>query len=167
MRASTVLRRAGVLEVAHRLDLDPLEILHLLVEADSLPGDLRFDEADAERLQELAGAEWWWAEGEPFLADDDPGPDMVRAILEEIVARGFVGGRSTRRDNLLRGIGSDRRLVAEDAVAALISAGWLAESQRQTGSMVTLPQARLAEAQVFLEGGLVPIDLAVRLGRSA
>ena len=122
MSAATELR-ISLDEVAGALELHPFDVARILGHRGELPPGLRFTRDDVERVRQLAGIELWWT-GTTGLPGADPARTeaLLRSLAKMLVERDRVADRTTRADNLLRGLGSDDRRRVRRLVNALITA---------------------------------------------
>jgi len=155
-----LLQRLSVSDVARWLEVHPFDILRILASESGLPADLRFESDDVDRIRAAGGLEVWWQEGEPTLDPEDPGASMLRALAGRLLEREVGGPRTTRLDNLFRGLGTERQRIARAMVQALLQHGWLATVSTDRGTHVTITPGRMGQMASIAQGGEMPEDLS-------
>ncbi len=160
MSGIDLLQRLSVADVARWLEVHPFDILRILASEDALPADLRFESEDVDRIRASGGLEVWWQEGEPNLDPDNQGASMFRALAGRMLEKEVGGPRTTRLDNLFRGLEADRQRIARGLVQALLQHGWLATVSTDRGTHVTITPGRMGQMASIAQGGEVPDDLA-------
>lgn len=146
-------------QVARWLDLHPFDIARVLAARDGgLPSDLRLDDAQVDRLREMAGVETWWS-GEPKAQDSVRGRALVRSLagllLERAVEPAFIG----RADNLYRGLEPADHWVVRRAVNQLILDGVLVSVPRASGLHIALAEGATATLKGIASGAEIPASL--------
>ena len=120
MSTLDLFEKIRVSQIASSLDLHPFEVARLLGQVGGLPRTLAFEEADIDRVRELAGVETWWGSNAPKIEDDVPGRALVRIAAQMLLDREVVGEQTTRADNLFRGLEPADQFVVRRAVNHLI-----------------------------------------------
>jgi hypothetical protein len=88
--------------------------------------DLTHTDSDLARLREFGEIETWW-DGDAGLPDDaSPSRRVVRGMLDAMLQRDRVGDKTTRVDNLWRGLPAEHTETAQQAVMVLNELGFLA-----------------------------------------
>ena len=60
MSTLDLFEKIKISQIASSLDLHPFEVARLLGQVSGLSRTMAFDQADIDRVQELAGVETWW-----------------------------------------------------------------------------------------------------------
>ena len=120
MSTLDLFEKIRISQMAASLDLHPFEVARLMGQVGGLPRTLAFDENDIDRVRELAGVETWWGSSAPKVDDDIPGRALVRTAAQMLIDRNVVGDRTTRADNLFRGLEPADQFVVRRAVNHLI-----------------------------------------------
>lgn len=98
---------------ARELGVEPLELVRLLVESDTVTTHLTVTPDHLARLAQLGGIESGWWDGVELPPDTVPARARVRGALGLLLQRGD-GGKAVRMDNLWRGLaGEDQELLDE------------------------------------------------------
>ncbi|MEN0066590.1 MAG: hypothetical protein AAGA48_30940 [Myxococcota bacterium] len=153
------LRLRSLAEVCRQLDLGPIEVARLcgLAEVDP-PSGWAFDKPTLARITEVGGVD------APWPHDPTPGAmSRVRAILLELVVRGFSGDRPTRIDNTWRGLPRSEQHMLAVAFATLAELGWVILASRPEGEVVAVAADPPEPLQAFLDGREPPEALAETL----
>lgn len=142
------LRPLGLSAAARALGVDPFEVVRLMVAAGADMEHLQLSPATLESVRSRSGIESWWVD--KALPDDaDPRRAAVRGAFAELVARGFVGGTTTRMDNLWRGLGLAQQVAIEQAVYVLVEDGAVVTEASPKGVQIAAvpgQEARLTDA---------------------
>ena len=146
------LRPMGLTEVARQLGIDPFEVVRLMVVARMPAEQLRFTSDQVERIRQAGGIEAWWSGAKP--ATDSRA--RVRMVAQQMVERGFVGEKTTRADNLWRGLPLDEAEVVRNAVAAMVKEGWLITVASAKGAQVAILPRALEEMKRLADGKSEP-----------
>ena len=77
MSTLDLFEKIRVSQIASSLDLHPFEVARLLGQVGGMPHTLAFEQADIERVRELAGVETWWGANAPTIEDSVPGRGEV------------------------------------------------------------------------------------------
>lgn len=153
MSQLAVLRKRTVSSVAHQLDLHPFEVVRLLTAADALPRDLRLEAAHVERVRVTGGLETWWEVPPPTVAGEPRARTLARLMVGRMIERGVVSPRSTRADNLFRGLDPDAQIVLRRAANVLIKEQLLTSRMAAEGLVVGVAPASLSQLREFAAGG--------------
>jgi hypothetical protein len=156
------LRPAPLAEAARQLDIDPFELVRLMVAAGQRPQLLELTGIDLVRIAEFAGIERWWDEEGDAPEDANPKRARVRTAIGALLSRRFVGTRRTRRDNLWRGRPRHDREVIEEAVEALVEQGLLETEPHVRGIRISAAEDAVSKLERFVEGA-EPIDALQQL----
>ena len=116
MSTLDLFEKLHVSQIAGALDLHPFEVARLLGQAGEMPRTLQFEESDIDRVRELAGVETWWGSNGPSVDDEIPGRALVRSAAQMLIDRDVVGDKTTRADNLFRGLEAADQFVVRRAV---------------------------------------------------
>ena len=147
------LRPLNLSDAAHALGVDPFEVVRLLVASRTLDGGapLQLTRDRVDDLRSTAGIEHWWQEsGAP--AGDNPLRAAVQGALQQLVSRDLVGDRSTRLDNLWRGLGYEQQVAVEQAVMVLLEEGKLTTAASARGVQVSIAPGAEAELAQIAKG---------------
>jgi hypothetical protein len=158
MAGLELFQRMTIDQVAKVLELHPFEVVRILVADGTLPSDLRLSEGDVERVRARGGLETWWEGPPPVAAGERAERTLVRALARQVVSRGWVEPKSTRADNLFRGLDSERQRVLRRSVNALIREGVLASHMTAMGLVVSARPASVEGLREFAERGTGAID---------
>ncbi|TVQ91894.1 MAG: hypothetical protein EA397_08320 [Deltaproteobacteria bacterium] len=136
----------------------PFEVVRLLVMAGhsvepSVPRDR------IAQLRVFGGIETWW--GSIELPDDDNRRRaIVRGMIEAMLQRELIGDRTTRRENLYRGLPAEDYEVAAYAVSVLIQLGGLVLTRAPSGALVSIHPDWADGARALVSRGQAPPELA-------
>lgn len=112
-----------------------------------------------EQLRDFGGIEIWWQD--PQLPDDDnQRRAVVRAVVEAMLQRELIGERTTRRENLYRGLPSGDLEVAAYAVSILLELGALVMTRAPSGAQVSIHPDWADGARALVARGQAPPELA-------
>lgn len=152
--------RLSLDEVAGALELHPFDVARILGHRAELPPGLRFTADDIDRVRMLAGIEQWWG-GTSGIPSADPARSeaLLRALAKMLVQRDRVGDRTTRADNLLRGLGADDRRRVRRLINALVKGKVLRTEASWRGLQVAV-ESEWADGLSRLAGG-EPIDVVL------
>lgn len=146
-------------DAARDLGIDPFELVRLSVAFDTLPENLRFGTDLLELIGQQAGVEVWWAE-ERLPADDNPARAAVRGALGALLRRGYVGAKTTRLDNLSRGLDPVQADAIAEAVAVLSEGGQVLVVAAAKGTQVSAAPGQEAALSRIADGSGIPDALA-------
>ena len=151
-------------DAALKLGLHPFEVARLLGHGGTLRPDLRVSEADLDRLGEAAGIKQWWTGVEPLpTRDPDRTRLLVRLLARKLLSRGRVGTKTTRADNLLRGLRMADRNRLRPAVNSLIRAGLLQTRSSWRGVQISVAEGQ--ESALRALGGGQALATVLQEGR--
>jgi hypothetical protein len=154
-------RKLQVADIARQLAIHPFDVVRILAFSNVAHSSMQFDPADVEKVRTLGGIETWWS-ADCALATDGLRPrSIVRSILRELLGRGFVGNRTTRVDNVVRGMSTDDEVVARKALNLLIQERFLRSVPTAIGTFVSISPDRTAAAEAVVAGKETPAGLAV------
>lgn len=146
------LRPLGLVGAAKRLDVEPFELIRLLVATDGVPKDMVFPPAKVDALRARAGIEdSWWTDTE-LPEDVNPLRQRVRGALSLLLARGHVGGEGTRQDNVWRGLPAADQELVRNALLVLADEGLLALIPGKLSTRVTVSPAGEDRIRAIAEG---------------
>ncbi len=165
MSGVEMLQRLTVADVARWLEVHPFDILRILAAHGGPPDDLRFEMNDVDRIRSVGGLEVWWHEGEPPLEEGNEQASMLRALAMRMLEKEIGGPRTTRLDNIFRGLEAQRQRLARTLVQVLLQHGWLATVSTEQGTHVTITPGRMGHMAQLAQGGDLPDDLAAVLDR--
>ena len=146
-------------QIASTLDLHPFEVARLMGQAGGLPRTLAFEQADIDRVQDLAGVETWWGANAPKIDDAIPGRALVRTATQMLIDRGIVDDNTTRADNLFRGLEPADQFVVRRAVNHLIREEVLQSIPTSQGLHLKVAGGKLNVLQGIADGSKVPSSL--------
>ena len=149
--------RLGVGEAATELGVHPFNLIRILVAADKLPPELRFDPAELPGIAKAGGIETWW-QG-PRRQDEIPARGLLRDLCSQLVERGAVGENATRLDNLLRGLDAEDQALVRAFLQELVELSLLTTRNSPTGLRVSIVEGQEYKLADLAEGGEVPADL--------
>ena len=114
--ALNALTPIGLNEVSRRLGVDPFETVRLLIATEQdLSGPMLFAPEVVEMLRDQGGVEdsWW-----PDAQQAEP-QALVEAAVKQLLDRGLVGDKTTRMDNVWRGLPIDDQALLQQALTVL------------------------------------------------
>lgn len=120
MASLDLFEKLTLTEVARWLDLHPFEVARILGHEDQLPARLRFDRDEVDRIRDIAGVETWWDGGARPVTDESTPRALVRSLAHKMREFELLDGRTTRADNLFRGLEADDQVTVRRAVNQLI-----------------------------------------------
>ena len=146
------LRPLGLTDVARRLELDPFEVVVLLVRGGVIPEALRLTEDHVEKLTSYSGIEFWWpAAVQPI--DTNARRALVRSAVGQLLERNLIGDASTRIDNLWRGLPEAEASMLQRAVSAMVEAQILMTTCSATGWSISVnPDAQPIAVRLAANG---------------
>jgi hypothetical protein len=148
-----------VSELARRLDVEPFEVVRLLVAAGKPRDTLLFADDATAALAAYAGIERWW-EALPEPVDGaDPRKTLLQHCLRRLLAGKYIGDRRTRQDNLWRDLPRDLREFMKDAVEVLIEENVLHLRAEATGLQISVRAEASERAKAMSEGKELVEDL--------
>lgn len=149
-------------QIARWLDLHPFDVARVLGHSGALPTRMAFDEGEVDRIRSLAGVETWWDGGQLPIQDDNRGRALVRSLAYKLLNRSE--GRSTRGDNLSRGLDGDELALARRAVNQLIREGVLRSVPTPRGLEVEVATEKRPLLETIVDGRDIPKNLEALWG---
>jgi len=147
-------RPIGLVEASKHLGVDLFEFARILaVERRYLEGG-RVSALELERFRVDHRIERWWSEDAP--QEWGTAEACVRAVLAALLERGCIAPRSTRRDNLWRGLPEERREIVIEVIEVLLDEGLLLADSRQDISVAT---TSVGAVQMIASGTISPPSL--------
>jgi len=159
MATLDLFEKLHVSQMASALDLHPFEVVRLLGQAGQMPRTLQFEEADIERAREMAGVETWWGESGPSVQDEVPGRALVRSAAQMLLDRDVVGEKTTRADNLFRGLEAADQFVIRRAVNHLIREEVLRSIPTSQGLHLRVDKDKVKVLKKIADGSSIPESL--------
>jgi hypothetical protein len=159
MATLDLFEKLHVSQIASALDLHPFEVARLMGQAGEMPRTLQFGEADIERIRELAGVETWWSNGGVSVEDEIPGRALVRSAAQMLLDRGVVDDKTTRADNLFRGLEAADQFVVRRAVNHLIREEILRSIPTAQGLHLRVDKDKVAVLEKIADGSVIPESL--------
>lgn len=159
MSTLDLFEKIRVSQIASSLDLHPFEVARLLGQVGGLPRTLAFDEADIDRVRELAGVETWWGSNAPKIEDDVPGRALVRTAAQMLLDREVVGEQTTRADNLFRGLEPADQFVVRRAVNHLIREEVIKSIPTSQGLHLQVDEDQVGVLRGIADGSKIPSSL--------
>ena len=159
MSTLDLFEKIRISQMASSLDLHPFEVARLMGQVGGLPRTLAFDENDIDRVRELAGVETWWGGNAPKVDDAIPGRGLVRTAAQMLIDREIVGEKTTRADNLFRGLEPADQFVVRRAVNHLIREEVLRSIPTSQGLHLQVDEASVAKLQGIADGSNIGAGL--------
>ena len=159
MATLDLFEKLRVSQIAGALDLHPFEVARLLGQAGEMPRTQQFEEADIDRVRELAGVETWWSSGGATVDDEIPGRALVRSAAQMLLDRGVVGDQTTRADNLFRGLEAADQFVVRRAVNHLIRDEVLLSIPTSQGLHLRVEKNQVKVLKKIADGSDIPDSL--------
>ena len=159
MSTLDLFEKIRVSQIASSLDLHPFEVARLLGQVGGLPRTLAFEEADIDRVRELAGVETWWGSNAPKIEDDVPGRALVRTAAQMLLDREVVGEQTTRADNLFRGLEPADQFVVRRAVNHLIREEVIKSIPTSQGLHLQVDEEQVGVLRGIADGSKIPSSL--------
>lgn len=114
----------GLNEVSRRLGVDPFETVRLLVATGhDLSGPMAFSEAIVETLQEQGGVHASWWDPAALPTGDGRSVALVHQALKALLDKGYIGDKTTRMDNVWRGLSFEDQSLLQQALTVLTEEG--------------------------------------------
>ncbi len=150
---------------AHRLGIDPFEVMRLLVAADAVPqGPFALLPELIPRLRELGRIEdSWWEGAAPPDGEGPPGVARIRAALGQHVERDHTLGKPTRLDNVWRGLSPEDQQWIHQGFLALSEENLLRIEVTPIGQLVFVPDEAMEQVQAIAGGSEIPDSLTSAL----
>lgn len=152
MGGLAIFRKMTVDQAARWLEVHPFEVVRLLVSDEQLPGDLRLEPFHVERVRVRGGLETWWEEVPESGAGEPRARTLARALMAAMIERDLVDPRTTRADNLFRGLDAESQVVLRRAVNALIKEQHLVSRMAAEGLTVAIAAGSVGEIHRFVQG---------------
>ena len=148
----------NIAQVSERLDITPSELARHLGHTGGLPGRLRFDEKDIERIYIEMGLKSWWEPNVMFsIQDDNPKRKWVRELSARILKNGLT--QPQRYDNLLRGVGGEEKIFLRSFLNALLKAGVLISESNISSIELRLDPNFRSVLEHIVSGSKYPIGI--------
>jgi hypothetical protein len=125
---------------AKRLGVEPLEIVRLMVQSDTVTPDLTVTSSHLAQLAEVGGIESGWWEGVDLPADTHPQRAVVRAAIGLLAER---ASGPVRMDNLWRGRPLRDQELIEETLNLLDEAGTIQIVNAPQGVQVLVDAAQV------------------------
>jgi hypothetical protein len=141
MQADVVLAELlppGLSDASKLLGLEPLEVVRILVAAEAVPERLVLSSELIEKVRTFGRVETWWPPGSRPVADTHPRRAWVRTAISGLLERGLVGDKTTRMDNLWRGLAVEDQEIVQQAVEMLVEEGVLTSEGTEAGLVVSI-----------------------------
>jgi hypothetical protein len=143
----------GLNEMSRRLGVDPFETVRLLVATDyDMTGPLRFAPEVVEMLRDKGGVHATWWDGSSGPADDNPSRQRVRAALQLMLDKGYVGDKTTRMDNVWRGLPYADQGLIQQALTVLTEEGLVRCIGTPMGLQVSVDAGKLDLVRGIVSG---------------
>jgi hypothetical protein len=159
MSTLDLFEKIRISQMASSLDLHPFEVARLMGQVGGLPRTLAFDQNDIDRVCELAGVETWWGSSSPKIDDDIPGRALVRTAAQMLIDRKIVGDKTTRADNLFRGLDPADQFVVRRAVNHLIREEVLRSIPTSQGLHLQVDEGSVSKLQAIADGSSIGAGL--------
>jgi len=159
MSTLDLFEKIRISQMAANLDLHPFEVARLMGQVGGLPRTLAFEQSDIDRVCELAGVETWWGSSAPKIDDDIPGRALVRTAAQMLIDRDIVGDKTTRADNLFRGLEPADQFVVRRAVNHLIREEVLRSIPTSQGLHLQVDEAGVGKLQGIADGSSIGAGL--------
>ena len=159
MSTLDLFEKIRISQMAASLDLHPFEVARLMGQVGGLPRTLAFEASDVDRVRELAGVETWWGSNAPKIDDDIPGRALVRTAAQMLIDRDVVGEKTTRADNLFRGLEPADQFVVRRAVNHLIREEVLRSIPTSQGLHLQVDESSVSKLQGIADGSNIGAGL--------
>jgi hypothetical protein len=150
-------------DAARSLEVDPLEMVRLLVIAGDVPEVLELSDSQIETARTAGALESWW-DDYALPEDDDERRAAVRGAVRQLLDRGCVGDGSTRMDNIWRGLQGAQRDAVEAAANAMVDGELATSSADRSGLRFSVNPDAVASLEQLAAGSAVPDVIAEVLG---
>ncbi|MCB9684112.1 MAG: hypothetical protein H6738_00820 [Alphaproteobacteria bacterium] len=156
----------GLADAARELGCEPFDVIQLAVSARGGIGSspLVFTRAELEKMRGMGGFESTWWTDVQLPADASPELARVRAAVQQLQMRGYVGDKQTRVDNVWRGLDLETRDLLRRAIAALVADGLLVATGTSAGIQVSIAAGGVGAVQDLVGGKATPESLKAELG---
>lgn len=160
MPAIQQFQKLRIVEIAQWLGLHPFDVVRILTTHDAMSPNLRFDRDQVALVKDWGGIESWWKSSDLIEGDEIRPRAILRAIVGQLVKRGFVGDRTTRVDNVYRGLDREDETMARRALNLLIQERLIQTVPTPTGNHVSIAPQHRAVMEDLAEGRAMPAGLA-------
>ena len=116
------LRPKSIRDAALEAGIDPFELVRLLVAQKVELDALHLSQTQLDEVIDNSGIETWW-DSRRLPSDENSLRAAIRGALGQLVERELVGARTTRLDNLWRGLVIDQQVAIEQAIVMLMETG--------------------------------------------
>ena len=154
-------KKLGVSDLAAKLAIHPFNVVRILTTSGKLPADLSFDEDDIDMVRELGGIEYWWTAKCTIEQDAIRARGILRSIARELVRRGIHGEKTTRADNVYRGLKPDDERLARRTLNVLIQEHYVRTVPTSLGIHVNIAADQVSTMKRLATAAEVPPALAV------
>ena len=145
---------------ARALQVHPFEVLRLQVMAGAPLQRLAYNDDMLDQLRSFGNMETWWDGADSLPTDENPRRGVVRGMLDAMVQREYIGGQTTRLDNLWRGLPAEHTETAEQAVMVLHELGMVTSIATPAGMQVAIHPDALSNVKDVVARGNAPDALA-------
>jgi hypothetical protein len=153
-------KKLHVLDLAVRLGLHPFDVVRILAARGGLPAGLASEPAEVDRLRQAGGIEVWWTGSHPIEDDAVRARGVLRSVARELVQRGIQGDRTTRADNVWRGLEAEDQRTARRALNLLIQERFVRTLATPVGNHVSVIPDQVGAMQRIAAGSDMPASLA-------
>lgn len=156
----------GLADAARELGCEPFDVIQLAVAARGHVGasPLVFTRAELDKMRTMGGFEpTWWTDVQ-LPSDASQERARVRAAMQQLQMRGYVGAKQTRIDNVWRGLDIESRDLLRRAIAALVADGLLVATGTSAGIQVSIDPKGVGAVQDLVGGKATPESLKAELG---
>jgi len=143
---------------ARSLEIDPFELIRLLVLSDSMPLDLVVGEEHLERARHFGGIG-------SLLGDEVSGLDfsdrsaLLKVVLQRMMESGQIGQQTLRLDNIWRGMEAEAIEFLQNAITALVEHGYLDSYSSVRSVQVSISADALDAVRAIVDGEVIPSEL--------
>lgn len=134
---------------ATRLGVEPLEVIRLMVQSDTITPSLTLTRGHLGQLATLGGIESGWWDNITLPTDSNAQRAIVRAALGLLADR---AENPVRMDNLWRGRPLDQQELIEEALNLLDEAGTLRIVNAPAGVQLVVDPGAIATVRAIAEG---------------
>lgn len=142
-----------------QLELDPFEVLRLLLVAGDPIERLFLDEKQIQSVREAGQLEEWWA-GVELPEDTPPERARARALVQLLLDRGVVGDNSTRADNAWRGLPPTEQAFVREVLSILIHEGCVRTFVEASGTRLSVIAESVPLLEAIAAGTAIPDTLS-------
>ena len=156
------LQPIGINELSRRLGVDPFEAMRLLLATGfDLKKPLTFPPALVHELRQRGGVDESWWTGVKLAPG---GRARVAEALQMLLDRGLVGARTTRMDNVWRGLPFDEQALLQRALTTLTGEGLLVCVGAPTGLQIAVEASKKAQVEGIAKGSASTAGLDALFG---